>query len=419
VDLPQRIEEKRQKDAEQSKPPLPAKDIPPWIDREPIFSLPTLMPDDSMTRPGEFPEEPNPGEEPSAEPSDKKTAEENPQQQEASSSVVVSLIIIIGILFLLVNICAFGGIYYQRDKLRVRERLFNNRFRCNGANTSRTFGDDDDDDEDVYTKTEGPGIADVHRANKNPAYDSVMLASVKPEAIGGKRLGKWTEISRQRSSSTVTVDPHARVKEWINTEIIQRYSPRILRRQRREEKKRQLVCAEDPLAVVVENVADVRAEKSRNKVRTHPIALHVYWCLLIRSSLQVSVAVDATPAARTISVLKQTPIELTKSMDAVGCYSDGAGMRPSLSLGSIGKKPLTRGDAVNECDDLLSSSSSRDTLHKSSTSIRLKPAAKEKRPGIKVTHGYSKSEPAQDTPKEPLYSQVSVSTVSTLTHGCR
>lgn len=240
-------------------PEIP-KETSPWIDREPIFSLPTLVPEYPMTGSGESTEEPNPHEEPSAEPSDKKVQE----TVEASSSVVVSLIIIIGILFLLVNICAFGGIYYQRDKLRVRERLFNNRFRCNGANTSRTF---DDNEDDVYLKTEDPEIANVHKFNKNPAYDSVALASVKPEAIGGKRLGKWAEISRQRSNSTVTMDPHTRVKEWINTEIIQRYSPRILRRQRREEKKRQLVCAEDPLVIAEKTVVtDVKAEKTKNKV---------------------------------------------------------------------------------------------------------------------------------------------------------
>lgn len=275
VDLPQRIEEKRQKDAEQSKPPayasLPVipKDVTPWFDHDsiqPIFILPTMSPDHSSSSPGEFPQQP--GEEPSAEPSDKPEIGREDAREASSSSVVVSLIIIIGILFLLVNICAFGGIYYQRDKLRVRERLFNNRFRCNGANTSRTF-----DDEDVYMKTvEESAMANVHKFDDtNPAYDSVVaLASVKPEAIGGKRLGKWAEISRQRScSSTVTMDPHTRVKEWINTEIIQRYSPRILRRQRREEKKRQLVCAEDPPVAVeraVATVADVKTEKSRNKV---------------------------------------------------------------------------------------------------------------------------------------------------------
>jgi len=118
---------------------------------------------------------------------------------------------------------------------------------------------------------------------------------------------------------------------------------------------------------------------------------------------KVSVAIDATPAARTISVLKQTPIELTKSMDAMGRL-ERVEMKPSLSLGSISKKTLTRSEALNESDDMLSS---QDTLHKSSTSIQLKPAAKEKRPGIKVTHGYSKSEPAQSVSNEPLYTQVS------------
>ncbi|XP_050440037.1 neuroligin-4, Y-linked-like [Adelges cooleyi] len=379
VDLPQRIEEKRQKDAEQSKlslPSIPTRFIPPWTEHDsPVFSFPTPMPDDP-NHSGGFPDDPNPGEEPSAEPSDKRP----PEVEESSSSVVVSLIIIIGICFLLVNICAFGGIYYQRDKLRVRERLFNNRFRCNEANTSRTF---DDDENDVYTKAEDPELADIHKFGKSEVYDSVALASVKPEAIGGKRLGKWAEISRQRSSSTVTMDPHTRVKEWINTEIIQRYSPRILRRQRREEKKRQLVCAEDPVEATEKVSSELsQVNKSRNKV---------------------SVAIDATPAARTISVLKQTPIELTKSMDAMA-HPERVEIKPSLSLGSIGRNPLKRSDAMNESDNMLSST---DTLHKSSTSIQLKPATKEKRPGIKVVHGYSKSEPARDTFKEVLYSQVS------------
>jgi len=124
----------------------------------------------------------------------------------------------------------------------------------------------------MKTTAEEPEISNVHKFNKNQGYDSVALASVKPEAIGGKRLGKWAEISRQRSSSTITMDPHTRVKEWINTEIIQRYSPRILRRQRREEKKRQLVCAEDPSVMAEKSeVTDVHkaAEKSRNKVIYH------------------------------------------------------------------------------------------------------------------------------------------------------
>lgn len=274
MDLPKMIEEKWQKAAEQYKPyttfPTTSREpVQLWSMNEPKISLP--MPDDSMVGPNGFSDKPmiKPSDvddpnsiDHSAEPYDPNV----PENVEASSSVVVPLIIIIGILFLLVNICAFGGIYYQRDKLRVRERLFNNRFRCDGANTSRTF--DDDEENDVYMKRdEEPEIANVHKFQKNQGYDSVAVASVKPEAIGGKRLGKWAEISRQRSSSTVTMDPHTRVKEWINTEIIQRYSPRILRRQRREEKKRHLVCAEDPTVMPEQSVVpDVKAQKSRNKV---------------------------------------------------------------------------------------------------------------------------------------------------------
>lgn len=265
------IEEKWQNAAGQFKPYPTVSTVPKeptqlWSMNEPKNS-PPMMPDDSIVGPIGFSDKPSELDNPnssenSAEPYDPNV----PENVKASSSVVVPLIIIIGILFLLVNICAFGGIYYQRDKLRVRERLFNNRFRCDGANTSRTF--DDDDENDVYMKrVEESEIPNVHEFQKSQGYDSVAVASVKPEAIGGKRLGKWAEISRQRSSSTLTMDPHTRVKEWINTEIIQKYSPRILRRQRREEKKRHLVCAEDPAVMPDQSVVpDVKADKSRNKV---------------------------------------------------------------------------------------------------------------------------------------------------------
>ncbi|XP_050539878.1 neuroligin-4, X-linked-like isoform X2 [Daktulosphaira vitifoliae] len=375
LDLPQKIEDKKQKEAEQSKPPLPEIFQPPWSNHEtPMFIFPTMIPEYTYQS-SEYPQEPNTGEELSSEPSDKNT----PVIEEASSPVVIPLIIIIGICFLLVNICAFGGIYYQRDKLRVRERLFNNRFRCNEANTSRSY---DDDLDDMYVKAEVPQLENIQKFGKSDVYDSVALASVKPEAMGGKRLGKWAEISKHRSSSTVTMDPHTRVKEWINTEIIQRYSPKILRRQKREEKKRQLVCAEDPVETIVKiPLENTNFNQPRNKV---------------------SVAIDATPAARTISVLKQTPIELTKSMDMMNS-SEKIDIKPSLSLSSIDRNPLTRGKAMNESDILLSST---DTLHKSSTSIQLKPAAKEKKPGIVVVHSYSKSESSRESNKEPVYTQV-------------
>lgn len=86
------------------------------------------------------------------------------------------------------------------------------------------------------------------------------------------------------------------VREWI----IEKCSPAILRRGRR-------VYREESQSEVFEDIFEPKL-KQQQSTQSEPKKQK-------RTVEKVSVEVDATPAARSASVLKQTPIELTKSLD--------------------------------------------------------------------------------------------------------
>lgn len=87
-----------------------------------------------------------------------------------------------------------------------------------------------------------------------------------------------------------------KVREWI----IEKCSPAILRRGRR-------VYREESQSEVFDDIFEPKL-KQQQSTQSEPKRLK-------RTVEKVSVEVDATPAARSASVLKQTPIELTKSLD--------------------------------------------------------------------------------------------------------
>lgn len=88
------------------------------------------------------------------------------------------------------------------------------------------------------------------------------------------------------------------VREWI----IEKCSPSILRRSRR-------VYHEESQSEIFEEIFEPKL-KSQLSTQSEPKKLQPK-----KNVQKVSVEVDATPAARSASVLKQTPIELTKSLD--------------------------------------------------------------------------------------------------------
>lgn len=311
-----------------------------------------------------------------------------------ASSVTLSIVIFVGISFLLVNMCAFIGLYYQRDKLKVRERIVNSRYRCVNVGG----GDDDDDVEERYMKNESAAAAlESSRDLKNieiksilkssdGIYEQVKAGSGKTASIGksGKRMG----IVRQASSSTVTIDPHTKVKEWIAHEIIQRCSPRFMRKVKKSDFK----------TGSCDIYADHTDQTSNKTVDSNVSKVGSLNTISKQKAKKVSVAVDATPATRSASVLQQTPIELTKSMDeglVLSGLSQSPGvesMKASTSLMTILKRPsLQRSAAMNSDESLCDKS---EPLRRS-TSINLQLSTSESTPNI--SHFHSISEPVPST----------------------
>uniref|UniRef100_A0A1B6C6P7 Carboxylesterase type B domain-containing protein n=1 Tax=Clastoptera arizonana TaxID=38151 RepID=A0A1B6C6P7_9HEMI len=328
-----------------------------------------------------------------------------------ASSLTLTIIIFVGICFLLFNLCAFVGLYYQRDKLRVRDRLANVRYGCNLGNE-----EEGEETEDQYTKKEEENVLQTPRDLKNTEIKSILKSSEgmyeQIRAPSGKSSSgrKWTGIPRQASSSTVTIDPHTKVKEWIAQEVVQRCSPRFLRKSKKADRK---VSSVDIYSDQMSNQT-VNSSKVGSTISKMGLGINT----MNRQNVQkISVAVDATPATRSASVLQQTPIELTKSLDE-GKNSNGLGsIKASTSLVTILKRPsLQRTDAFTSdgSSDKLSSS---DTGRKTS-SINLK-LSSDSIPT--VIHLHSVSDPVVDhklstsrldnihlrkTKEEALYSQV-------------
>ncbi|XP_073980519.1 neuroligin-4, X-linked-like isoform X2 [Rhodnius prolixus] len=216
-----------------------------------------------------------------------------------ASSFALSVIIVIGICFLIINVISFFIVYYQKRNLKKErsEIEMNNRFRIG---TSPSLPDLDIEINENRKRAE---IRSILKSNER-LYDAVKK---KPSQH------KWTSMYNPGSSSTVTIDPHTKVAQWMR---------------------------QDSMKIVhnPKSVTDKSSETDKFSTITTP-----------RASLKtkkISVAVDATPSSRGASVLKQTPIELTKSMDS-----------GKKKLGTL-RPVLTRFDALSD-DTELSSTHSR------------------------------------------------------------
>lgn len=267
-----------------------------------------------------------------------------------ASSVTLSVVILVGMCFALINLCAFAGLYYQRDKLRVRERLVNTRYRCVNV------ASDDADPDDQYRRSEphldsvdgssqgikkNQGIKSILKSSEGGTYEQVNPMSGKTASVGrpGTRLG----VSRDASSSTVTIDPHTKVKEWIAHEIVHRCSPNFLRRCKKVDTK---TSSFDTFGEQGDQLSTLTFDSNNSRVGSINTNQR-------QKPKKVSVAVDATPASRSSRVLQQTPIELTKSMDE-GLVVSGKssrpyhqGMKAATSLVTILKRPsLQRSEAL-------------------------------------------------------------------------
>nr|CAD7444738.1 unnamed protein product [Timema bartmani] len=321
-------------------------------------------------------------------------------QQRGSSSWALGIVIVIGVVFLVINLSACAALYYQRDRLKAQEEIM-----------KRKMEDTDVTDEEEYGKRRR--VDSVEGENKSKTilkkekkasgdeeiYEAVRSGGKTIEAGGESALKKW-RLSRQCSTSTM--DPHTKVREWIAHEIVQRCSPRFLRRTRLQMQKQSTDTSIDQnpygemTPVVMENFAKDQPTSSPTTSKPSTSVTQQ------RSKVKkISVAVDATPAARSASVLKQMPIELmSKSLGELDTKSI------STSMLTLSKKPslkrcATAGEdlAVASVSSVTASLSPREVLRRStSVSFHLytPPPQFQNHDNVRIEHSHSRSDPVSN-----------------------
>lgn len=175
-----------------------------------------------------------------------------------TEATTMYLLISIIVTFLLINLAGLFVYLYRRHKKINRKYDNKNIFDPVGDDKRSKFNDADDS-----------FILDILRKSSNNTYESV------------KRHSPINGYGINRELSTSTMDTHTKVNDWISNEI-SKYSPRM----------------NGGLTHSQQNSFGTGSEKKK-----------------------VSVAIDATPQARSNSILRQEPIEVTKakSLDYGSC----------------------------------------------------------------------------------------------------
>ncbi|XP_065163023.1 uncharacterized protein [Atheta coriaria] len=236
------------------------------------------------------------------------------------------VLIAVGGVFLLVNVILFVGLYYKCTKLKSREEI-NKRIygEVVAENAMMRVGDPSVSDKLDDPSDGGCGIMKMI-SKSSRSEDTYEAVKVSESGCGG---GSY-KLSRQMSASTI--DPHTKVSNWIAHEIVQRYSPKFLRKNvhaqehlatinstqkllKGNQEKHALDMASSTNQHVRSDSKTTESYSTLGKSPTRPVTPIETTGTMKGKKEKVSIGIDATPAARSPSILRQQPIELTKSLD--------------------------------------------------------------------------------------------------------
>ncbi|PZC74639.1 hypothetical protein B5X24_HaOG200209 [Helicoverpa armigera] len=296
------------------------------------------------------------------------TIKPKPNMPVKTSSATITLIVSLAILFLAVNVGICSILYFKKRKLRLREQTLESSHQPRaeigevdviGQKSSK------DDKSALQTLKNGCSVIKSMSFNKmknnskKHKKKSDPCKTPKSDDSGGFR----ERFKLRRHLSTSTLDAHTKVRDWIANEMMHRCSPGILRKSNSDLNEKHMTVAkpftrsEELLSDTKKSKTDSRkmndsinsksyASKTNSKTRTSEkttstsalgshssIGSHKQSLSSIKQtsksndsikskatesiqSKKVSVAIDATPAARTNSILNQEPIEISKSFDA-------------------------------------------------------------------------------------------------------
>ncbi|GJQ67149.1 putative carboxylesterase family [Trypoxylus dichotomus] len=310
------------------------------------------------------------------------TTTKPPQTAENTTNILIT----VGALFLLFNVIMF---FYMYHKCMAKKKR-NTHLKRNIEN--HIDGLEIATEKVAKINSVGNGCSLMKMISSKSTRSDDTYEAVKTHESSSSRR----KLTRQISSSTI--DAHTKVRDWIAQEIVNKYSPKLFRKTKRQnssdgkrsKNSKKGKAAEKTSNEIIEidfnitgsnstlgqsptrPVSPVDNTREIPKVSMIPIQAHKS-----KKAEKISVAVDATPAGRGSSVMRQQPIELSKSLDYCSFDSD------------VTEAPLIRANTV---DDLFSVNSGGTPSQKSLTSINVTLTPVDEPTIIRIDHGHGKSD---------------------------
>nr|XP_022919019.1 uncharacterized protein LOC111427894 [Onthophagus taurus] len=319
------------------------------------------------------------------------------QKPNVNSGSSTNVIITLAVVFLLINVSLFTFVYYKCVVLKRKNCAQNPSIEEAASPTSG------ENNIELANKVEinenGCNIMRIIGTKSSKSGDT--YEAVKTHKTGSSKR----KLKRQFSSSTI--DAHTKVREWIAQEIVNKYSPKADRKNTRQisldsknsknskssknckKKNRKSKDFND----IMDTPGLAASSSTLGQSPTRPVSPaeeikdSPKFATLKKKAEKVSVAIDATPAGRGSSVMRQEPIELTKSLD----YSSFDSSEREI--------PLRRSATL---DDVWSMKPQSSLSKRNSTSInlQLQQPNEDESTVIKIEHYHSKSDPV-DTKATP------------------
>ena len=123
----------------------------------------------------------------------------------ASGGVALSIVIVVGVCFLVLNICACAGVFYQRDRVRFKERLLQRQYKLRPA-----------------LQTSQAKKANKSKEGGHHLEMNLLKSSQTKYSDQDKDEGESADCfieSLPHETSTSTMDPHVKVSQWITQEM--------------------------------------------------------------------------------------------------------------------------------------------------------------------------------------------------------
>lgn len=314
------------------------------------------------------------------------------KEPESKHGSTMNVLIIIGGVFLLINMFLFIGLYYKCVRMKKRN------------NTEKEATEDSLEAVDEGEKKTSKPMFEQDGCNLIRIISKASKSEdpYEPIKVGDGASSSKVKLTRQMSNSTI--DAHTKVRDWIAHEVVYRCSPRFFRRGRPdaigiesnstkpdpEPRVKPPLVRSDTKTVESTSTLGRSPTRPASPINQAPLVVKTLGKPVeraaekqIKKAQKISVAVDATPSGRGSSVLRQQPIELTKSLDYPTQEKDvDVPLRRSVTMDDICNSPKLNMKS--------------DSFSKSTANINVKLQQPSEPTVVKIKHFHSNSDPVQD-----------------------